>query len=378
MRAYVLTDPALAKHAGQFVWLSMDTEKPTGAEFMAQYPMSSWPTLFVVDPFAEKALLEWSGAASVAQLEKLLQDGQAAMAVFARGDQQTERAPAEMAAADRLAANGESKKAALAYADLLASTPLSSPRYGRIAQSYVAALEQSHEPQSCAEKTLELAPRVPGTSSFANIVAMGMSCAEEAPSTASWKARALSELEPLAEKALAIPNLLADDRSGLYEALVQRREETGDQQGAKKLAAQWWDFLAGEAGRAKTAEERAAFDPHRMLAAEKMGDPARAIPLLLASEQDLPDDYNPPARLATVYRSLHRIDEGLAANARALAKVYGPRRLRVYQVQAELLVDKGDLKAAQKTLEDALAAAAAIPPAQRPDRMIAKLRDGLE
>ena len=49
--------------------------------------------------------------------------------------------------------------------------------------------------------------------------------------------------------------------------------------------------------------------------------------MLQASERDLPDDYNPPARLATAYKAMRRWDEALAASDRALAKAYGPRKL---------------------------------------------------
>src|SRR5215471_17327208 len=85
MRAYVFTDKALAKHAGQFVWLSIDTEKAQNAAFSRKYPIRAWPSLYVIDPAKEKIALRWVGGASVAQLEKLFADGTKAVRGSAGG-----------------------------------------------------------------------------------------------------------------------------------------------------------------------------------------------------------------------------------------------------------------------------------------------------
>ena len=55
MRAYVFTDPALAKHAGQFVWLSIDTEKTGNAEFLRKYPIKAWPSFKAAAELLERA-----------------------------------------------------------------------------------------------------------------------------------------------------------------------------------------------------------------------------------------------------------------------------------------------------------------------------------
>ena len=79
MRAFVFTDRALARHAGRFVWLSIDTEKPGNASFLTRYPVEAWPSFFVLDPATEKVALRWVGGATVGQLEKILSDGRAAV-----------------------------------------------------------------------------------------------------------------------------------------------------------------------------------------------------------------------------------------------------------------------------------------------------------
>ena len=86
--------------------------------------------------------------------------------------------------------------------------------------------------------------------------------------------------------------------------------------------------------------------------------------MLRESEKDLPDDYNPPARLAVAYIAMKNPDVALAASNRALPKVSGPRRVRVLQTRSDIFAAKGDAAASREALEQALACAEA--PAGRP------------
>jgi tetratricopeptide (TPR) repeat protein len=110
----------------------------------------------------------------------------------------------------------------------------------------------------------------------------------------------------------------------------------------------------------------------------ELGEPERAIPMLEASERELPDDYNPPARLAVAYKAMKKWDDALAASDRAMAKVYGPRKLGVYSTRADLFAGRGDTTAARKTLEEAIEYAEALPPGHRSEGTIAGLKKKLE
>ncbi len=373
MRAYVFSDAALRKHARQFAWLSIDTEKPKNAAFLEKFPIQGWPTLLVVDPAAEKAALRWYGSATVSQLARLLEDGE--RAVRASGG---ETAEAALARADRLNAERKAAEAVAAYQEALRLGGPDWPRRPRAVESLTVALQFARERERCATTALQEAPRLPRGPSFANLVNTGLLCTLGAPREASWRAEALGALKPLAEEALRLPNLLADDRSGLYDSLVSIHQEQGDAADARELAGEWLTFLEKEAARAQNPEARAAFDSHRVAAALRLGDPARVLNALVASERDLPDDYNPAARLATVYRELGRYDEALAASARALAKAYGPRRLLVYQVRASIFQKKGDAASARRTLQEAVQYASSLPKTQVSEQQIASLKRQLE
>src|SRR5436190_19093470 len=75
MRAFVFTDKSLASEAGRFAWLEMDTENPVNAPLRAKFPVEALPTFFIVDPADEKVALRWVGGMTLAQLDKILDDG---------------------------------------------------------------------------------------------------------------------------------------------------------------------------------------------------------------------------------------------------------------------------------------------------------------
>src|SRR5262249_3955441 len=152
---------------------------------------------------------------------------------------------------------------------------------------------------------------------------------------------------------------------GLYEALVEARQNAGDDSGAKSCAREWLAFLEGEAAKAPTHEARTVFDSHRLSALLTLGEPEGALAFLLQSKKDFPKDYNPNARLANVYRMLKRYDDALAESDEALAKVYGPRKLRVYVDRSSIFLAKSDTVSARKTLEAALVFARSLPEPQR-------------
>jgi tetratricopeptide (TPR) repeat protein len=372
MRAFVFTDAALARHAGRFVWLEVNTDLPGNAAFQERYPVENWPTLFIIDPREEKALVRFAGSATVPQLEKLFEDGERAYRGVAQGPE------ALLARGDALYGEGKAGEAADALAQALAEAPPDWSRRGRALESLLVAQWGAERYEPCARTALAELPRVPRSASWANATTMGLTCALHIPQGTSGAEALRSALEETAREALS-PSLEmpADDRSGVYDALVQARMEADDEAGAKAVAEQWLTFLEGEAAKAKTPERRTVFDSHRMSAAMVLNDLNRVVPAIEQSEKDLPDDYNPPARLAFLYRRLGRLDDALAASDRALARVQGSRKLRVFSERAEIHLARGEKDAAVRTLEDALAHAKTLPEAQVSPRTVAALEKKL-
>ncbi|HSB63654.1 MAG TPA: tetratricopeptide repeat protein [Thermoanaerobaculia bacterium] len=376
MRAFVFTDKALGRQAGRFVWLSINTEKRENAAVLAKYPIQASPTLFVLDPMAEKVVLKYVGAATASQLQRILDDGARAAGYGPDG-----RKPDEtLAKADALYSAGRNQDAAEAYREALKGMATSSPSYPRTVESLLYALSASHQPETCAAVAREAFPHLKASPSAANVAASGLDCALELDEKLPARPALVSDLTAAAEQVLhgTRKGLAADDVSGLFLTLAAQRDSAGDAAGKKKVLEELASYLEGEAAKAKTAEGRAAFDPHRITAYLELGQPERGIPMLEASERDFPDDYNPPARLALAYRAMKKYDDALAASDRALARSYGPRKLVILQARARIYADKGDPQAARKTLEEALAWAAALPKEQVSERQVAALKKQLE
>jgi tetratricopeptide (TPR) repeat protein len=367
MKAYVYTDKSLERYAGRFVWLSINTEQAKNAPFLEKYPIPALPTLLVIDAKSDKVALRYVGGATVGQLRKLLDDAQKQVAGGGSN------ADTLLAEADRLASAGKTADAAARYEAAIAAAPAKWSRFGRAAESLMFAL--SGEPERCTAMALKLYPRVKGTTSAANVASTGLSCA-----TSGKDATAVTTLEKATREVFdnAKADLSADDRSGLYIALIDARDYAKDEAGSRKLKEEWASFLESAAARAKTAEQRAVYDPHRLSAYLELGTPEKAIPMLEQTERDFPDDYNPPARLAAAYRALKRHDEALAASDRAMARIYGPRKLTVMTTRADIYLEKGDKEGARKTLSDAIAYAKSLPAQQRSERRIANLQKKLD
>ncbi|HEX8823889.1 MAG TPA: tetratricopeptide repeat protein [Archangium sp.] len=374
MRAFVFTDEALARHAGRFVWLELNTDVPGNAEFLEKYPVENWPTLFIIDAREEKALVRFAGSATVSQLEKLFEDGERAWRGVTQGPEGL------LARGDALYGEGKSAEAADVLAQALAEAPAEWSRRGRTLESLLVAQYGAHRYEDCARTALAELSKVPHSASWANAAALGLSCALEVPDDADpSEVKALrTSLEARAREALSAGIAMpGDDRSGVYDVLVQARLAAKDEPGTKALAEQWLTFLEGEAARAPTPEARTVFDSHRISAALVLGDLMRVVPAIEQSERDLLNDYNPPARLANLYRRLGRLDDALAASTRALAKVRGGRRLRVLSDRADIHLARGERDAAVRTLEEALAYAKTLSEAQASQRQVAALEKKL-
>jgi tetratricopeptide (TPR) repeat protein len=337
MRATVFTDAALAKHAGRFVWLSIDTENEKNAAFLDRYPWQAVPTFEVIDAKTEKISYSWIGAIDIAGLLVRFDEAEAA---FRRTDATAAASP-------------------------------SSPDVG------VLELSLAGKHEECARRALELVPVLPPGIVKANVASTGLDCALSAPEKEKWRSTAIVMLEVTTHEALGYDGLLDDDRAGLYATLVDARDRQHDEAGGKSRAVEWLDWLNAQAMGAPSVEARAALDGYRVSAALRAGAPERVLVAIQASEHDLPNDYNPPARLATLLRELGRYDEALAASDRALAKVYGPRTIKLWEDRATIFEKKGDPEGAKGALKQAIAFASTLPPSERTKRTIARLEKRL-
>ena len=365
MRAHVLGDARLGRLAGRFVRLDVNTEEPRAAAFLARFPVDAWPTLLVVDPGTERAVVRRAGTATAEEVLELARQAERILRA-----ERTGAADAALARAEGLFAERRHAEAAASFRAALAA---GGPRWrerDRAGAALVQALGFGGDPAACVAGAREVLRFLPAGAPRARATAQGLACALELDAGRA-RDRALDVLEAVGRRAVSAPGLLADDRSSLYDELSEARAARGDAAGARELALQWLAFLEREAAQAPTPAARAAFDSPRLDAAVRAGAPRRALAALQASERDLPGDFVPPASLAALWLELGRPADAVAAADRALALAGGPRRIRVLVTRARGQVALGDRAGARDTLGRALSEAAALPDATRPRRPLA-------
>lgn len=355
MREHVLTRPAFTTFEKDVVFAAVDTEKARNAAFLEKFPVDVWPTLYFIDPSSEALVFKWIGSADEAQMTALLS------AAKGKGT--------PVAEADALLAKGDATTAAEKY--------LAAVKAGggdaRTTLSALSALYLAKQHEACARTADEQLNALTSPGDRVNGIVWGLGCALDLPASPE-RTKLLARFVAEGKKALTLEGVLADDVSGLYDALVSERQDAKDGVAAEALALDWLTFLEGQAAKATTPAARAVFDPHRVSAALAGKHPERALDALARSEAELPKDYNPPARLAILYRELGQYDAALAAVDRALKKcAEGPRKLRVYETKAAILAKKGDRAAQKQTLTEAVAYAKKLPRAQRSEQRIAAL-----
>jgi tetratricopeptide (TPR) repeat protein len=376
MRAFVFTDPALTSRAGQFVWLELNLDDERNAALSERLSVDVFPTFLVLGAADESVVMRREDGMTVAEMDAFLEEARRA----ASGRGASSPLEAALLRADRLGGEGKKAEAAAAYREALDQAPAGWPPYGRAVVALLFLQQSLGEQASCLALAREALPRLARSPAAVMVARSGLDCALALKKEDAGRAGAMAELEAATRRTLADPALgaIADDVSSSYPSLIQARKAAGDAPGARKDAEAWAAFLEAQAAAAKTPEQRAVFDSHRLSAYLELGQPERAVPMLRASEAELPGDYNPPARLALVYLEMKKLDEALAASDRALPKVVGPRRIQVLQRRSDIFAARGDAAASREALAQALAYAESLPPGQRSERTIQALKKKLE
>lgn len=366
-----LDDARLARYAGQFVWLSLNFDKPENQPFLARHGVTYTPAFFVLDPSDERATASQLGGMTLAELTRFLERGE--RGVLSKPSTPTDAA---LARGDELLAQGKYEEAASAYGEALRLGGKSFAERERAVGSFTWALMSSRQTQVCAETAAAEAPLMERGQTFSRVVLAGMACANQDQS-AAWAEAARKILEPLAAEAVALPRTLRDHRFQLYQQLMYAADARGDKATLKRWGDLWLKEL--DATRPAGDDERTALDVARVDAASLLGEPERVIPALVASERLMPTNYNASLRLAQMETDAKRYAEAVAACERGLKHVTGPLgRTWLLEVEADALLGKGDAASARRVLEDALRSAQAIGVKQARERNVEKILKALK
>lgn len=353
MRNFVFPDPVLAPLADRMVYLAVDTENPTNREFLANFPVSVWPTLLVIAPgeagkseAADTVVARFEGALSAPKLFASLS------ALLAKEDP----GQTQLVAAEHLLSLGKTAQAAQAFAALVAE-----PKSGAQALvGWVKSLGRLGDFETCVavhERHFAQAGKTALATDFASYVARCVAQIPDVDRRHKLARQLRQDLEKLVLDRAA--DLSVDDRSDGYGTMIELSDAMGDKQMGDEITLQRLALLERAAGAAKTPTESATFDAHRFDGYRRLRRWPVALEMLLGTEKALPDDYNVKARLARLHYETGEFELALAKIEQALALAAGPRRANLFELRAAIQSGQGQLRAALDSLRAAKAIVAA-------------------
>jgi predicted Zn-dependent protease len=170
--------------------------------------------------------------------------------------------------------------------------------------------------------------------------------------------------------------LSVDDRSDAEATLIELYDAAGQHERAVDVANARAKLLEQAAVSAPDATMASTFDAHRTDTYLYLKQPEKAEQLLSEREKQIPDDYNPPARLARVLFEEKKLPDAEAAVDRALSKMTrGQRRIGVLSLKARILQAEGKPTAA--VVQEQLDVFRELPRTQQTPELEAQLRKKL-
>jgi thiol-disulfide isomerase/thioredoxin len=380
VKSYVLTDPSLKPLADRAVFLAIDTDREANAGFLERHAVSVWPTFFVIDPTSDRVVGYWPGAASAREMRSFVEDSLHTLEGQKTGAQ---RDPVLMHLASAREAHSKRQydRAASEYGQAVKKAESGSSRRSEALLGWVKTLKASGDTWRCARVGRENIGEVKGAALPADFAYAVLDCADR---LAKGSAEQTAVREAVIAKLRAVtanpaPESSPDDRADALAILADALATVGDKAGARRANEQRLAVMEAAAAAASTPQMAATYDYGRALAYVALGRGEEAVKMLAQREREMPDAYEPPARLADVLTELKRYPEALAAVDRAIPRAYGPRKLRYLKLKAALQAALGDRAGQVTTLKEEVAGYVALSGGQNnPDKLAdarARLRE---
>lgn len=351
MEATVFTQPSLRDYEGRVRFVALDTDRESNAEFTRRFEVEVWPTLFVLEPHTQRVLGYWPGAASLAELRRLLDDALSAQTSTASDDPLLTLLFRGKAAQAR----GDYRAAVRHYRALLARAGTSWPRRSEALLLLLLSLAKSGDLRGCAQLGLAELDHVEGAATPTEFARGVLRCTGrlDAGQARRGAARVTARLQHIVARPAEA--MSADDRADAWALLSEAAQTAGDAALAGRAQRERLAVLEAAAAAAGSPEEAQIYDQGRLGAYLALEQPERALTLLRERETQLPRSYEASARLASLLERLGRREEALEAVERALTRSDGQRRLGALALKARLLLALERRTEAAATLEQEVA-----------------------
>ena len=375
MQRYVLADPAMKAVADEVVWAAVETETEKNRAVVEKFPLDGWPTFLLVDPDSGQVLGRFLGSGSVQDIRRFVQDGVRDY----RG--KSEPAAAAQREGDQARIAGDFRRSADAYARSVELSKPGDPARPERLTLYATALRRLKTPEAartCVQLGLREGRSNGDSVPASDFVTYADACAEQLPKgdpdAAKMHALAIERLREILAKPGA--PLAADDRSDALANLSDMLDAQGRHGEAVQAMQERARVLEQAASKAPDTTMASTFDAHRTDTYLYLGEPQKAETLLADREKQMPEDYNPPARLARVLFEEKKLPEAEKAVDRALSLMpRSQRRIGILGLKAKILKAQG--KSETPVLREQLEVLRSLPGPQRNPDLEARLSQQL-
>lgn len=364
MQTTVFTDPAMAADATKFVFAGIDTDREVNAEVVGKFAPSAWPTFYVIGT-DESVLARFIGAASVTQFRDFMASGAAAAAGGGA------IADARYLGGQRALAKKDFATADEEFTAALAAMPENWPQRDALLNALAMVKSKRGDTKACFD-VIEKYMDVAGSNALAtNFISYGMNCVDKAlESEPALKDRATAIRDKSIARWQAIladakAPLSIDDRAEALGYLRDALEASGKVGDAKKVAEQARVLLDDAYAKAPTPLGKMTYIWPRAEVYAWLKRPLDLVADYEALAKQLPEEYDPPARLGWLHLKAGKLDEAAKWTDKALALVYGPRKARLLTQRAEIAKAAGDKATEKKYREQIVTLWESLPPAQQ-------------
>lgn len=339
MQTTVFTDAAMTAIADKFVFVAIDTDRDRNAATVAAFPLTAWPTFYVIAP-NEQVRGRLVGSASASQFVTFVQDSQVAAS--------PQSVAALVTQADQAVTRGDYAAAEPLFAAALEKTAKDAPRRPLIVLALLQTKAKRNDYLGCILLANTEAGNLGQTSAASDAMHIAMSCAEPVSKQNEAGSEAAAQLRTVAittwSALLAAPNsqLSVDDRADAMVGLREAYDGMDKHKDALAIAETQRALLDQAATQASSPLAASTYNWPRAEVYVYLGRALDIVPALIASANALPTDYDPPYRAAwALFQGQKYADAALWAN-KANALAYGPRKARVLTLLIDIAKAQGD------------------------------------
>ncbi len=380
MQSTVFRDASFGADASKFVFAALDTDRPENEGPVGKFPLSAWPTFYVVGA-DEAVLARFVGSASVAQFHAFMAAGATAAAGGITGPE------ANLLASERATADGDLEGADAELTAALNGAPADWSRRPDVLVSLIGTKERRKDIEGCivlAEKSIDQTGTAASASDFlytameCAIAAMEAAPADQAVTArvTALRQRAVARWQALVDDAAA--PLSVDDRSDALANLRETLDVLGTHDLAAATAERQRKLLDDTAAAAATPLAAMTYIWPRCEVYAYLKTPLALVPSLVSLAQQLPAEYDPPARIGWLYWKGGELREAATWTEQAIHMVYGPRKARLLGQRADIAHDAKDAAAERTYRAQVVALWESMPAGQANPDALSKARATLE